>query len=79
LHVTLQFAKGSSGAPIVDATGAVVGIAQSTTTVVYDETAELVDTQMVFRTATPSSVLAALLPAKKPAAPAAPAAPVDKR
>lgn len=77
LHVTCEFAKGSSGAPIVDATGAVVGIAQSTTTVVYDETAELVDTQMVFKTATPSSVLAALLPTKKPAP--APAEPAGKR
>lgn len=68
LHVTCDFAKGSSGAPIVDATGTVVGIAQSTTTVVYDETADLVDTQMVFKTATPASVLASLLP--PPPAPA---------
>ncbi len=66
LHVTCDFAKGSSGAPIVDATGTVVGIAQSTTTVVYDETAELMDTQMVFKTATPASVLQALLPAPPP-------------
>lgn len=63
LHVTCDFAKGSSGAPIVDATGTVVGIAQSTTTVVYDETAELADTQMVFKTATPAAVLQTLLPA----------------
>lgn len=70
LHVTCDFAKGSSGAPIVDALGAVVGIAQSTTTVVYDEDAELVDTQMVFKTATPAGMLRALLPIV-PAAPAA--------
>jgi len=68
LHVTCDFAKGSSGAPIVDTTGTVIGIAQSTTTVVYDEDAALVDTQMVFKTATPAAALAALLPAKNGAA-----------
>jgi len=71
LHVTCDFAKGSSGAPIVDPTGTVIGIAQSTTTVVYDEDAALVDTQMVFKTATPAAALAALLPAKDGAAAAA--------
>ncbi|MEO6597375.1 MAG: serine protease [Planctomycetota bacterium] len=63
LHVTCEFAKGSSGAPIVDTTGTVVGIAQSTTTVVYDEDAEVVDTQMVFKTAVPARALMDLLPA----------------
>ncbi len=65
LHVTCDFAKGSSGAPIVDCRGNVVGIAQATTTVVYDEEADVVDTQMVFKTATPAKALAALLPAPK--------------
>lgn len=68
LHVTCDFAKGSSGAPIVDVRGALVGIAQSTTTVVYDEEADLVDTQMTFKTAVPASVLARLLPPPKAAA-----------
>src|SRR5436190_23339811 len=49
LHVTCDFGKGSSGAPIVDTRGNVVGFAQSTTTLVYDEEADLVDTQMVFK------------------------------
>ena len=73
LHVTCEFAKGSSGGPIVDVMGNVVGIAQSTSTVVYDEAAEPIDTQMVFRIASPASALLALFltppgapPAKAP-------------
>lgn len=60
LHVTCDFAKGSSGAPIVDAAGNVVGVAQSTTTVVYDESTVPVDTQMVFKNAAPAAALLAL-------------------
>src|SRR5262245_57400813 len=62
LHVTCEFAKGSSGAPIVDSKGNVVGIAQSTSTVVYDEDATVAETQMVFKIATPAMALMALLP-----------------
>jgi S1-C subfamily serine protease len=65
LHVTCDFAKGSSGAPIVDSKGNVVGIAQSTSTVVYDENAAVAETQMVFKTATPAMALMALLPEPK--------------
>ena len=65
LHVTCDFARGSSGAPIVDSKGNVVGIAQSTSTVVYDEDADVVETQMVFKTATPAMALMALLPEPK--------------
>ncbi|MBL8752797.1 MAG: trypsin-like peptidase domain-containing protein [Planctomycetes bacterium] len=61
LHVTCDFCKGSSGAPIVDTAGNLVGIAQSTTTVVYDPEATPVDTQMVFKSATPAAALQALL------------------
>jgi hypothetical protein len=68
LHVTCDFCKGSSGAPIVDAMGNVVGIAQSTTTVVYDEAATPVDTQMVFKSATPAAALLELVRASGPAA-----------
>jgi serine protease Do len=63
LHVTCDFAKGSSGAPIVDVRGSLVGIAQSTTTVIYDEEAKVIDTQMTFKTAVPASTLVGLLPA----------------
>ncbi len=61
LHVTCDFCKGSSGAPILDAMGNVVGVAQSTTTVLYDEAAVPVDTQMVFKTATPAAALLAMV------------------
>lgn len=61
LHVTCDFAKGSSGAPIVDCTGTVVGIAQSTTTVLFDEDAAVLDTQMVFKTAVPAQGLMDLM------------------
>jgi serine protease Do len=63
LHVTCDFCRGSSGAPIVDARGNVVGIAQATTTVVHDEDAKLVDTQMVFKAAAPAAALASLIQA----------------
>jgi hypothetical protein len=61
LHVTCDFCKGSSGAPILDTMGNVVGLAQSTTTVIYDEDATPIDTQMVFKTASPAVALAVLL------------------
>ena len=61
IDVSCDFAKGSSGAPIVDATGAVVGVAQATVTVVYDEDAGTVDTQMVMRSAAPCESLRKLL------------------
>ena len=62
LHVTCEFAKGSSGAPIVDGKGNVVGIAQSTSTVVYDEEAAVAETQLVFKIATPAMALMSLVP-----------------
>ncbi|MBL8729177.1 MAG: trypsin-like peptidase domain-containing protein [Planctomycetes bacterium] len=61
LHVTCDFARGSSGAPVVDACGNVIGIADATTTVVYDEDADVADTQMVFKTAASARALQALL------------------
>jgi hypothetical protein len=71
LQVTCDFARGSSGGPIVDARGNVVAVAQSTTTVVHDEDAEPPDTQMVFRTAAPAAALLALerAPREAPAEP----------
>ena len=76
LHVTCEFAKGSSGGPIVDAMGNVVGVAQSTSTVIYDEDAQPIDTQMVFRIAAPADALLALLqppPRSSPAVQVVPA------
>lgn len=58
LQVTCDFAGGSSGAPVVDAAGNVLGMAQSTSTL---STAvpgtEFVDVQMVARTAVPAEAL----------------------
>ena len=61
LQVTCEFAVGSSGGPVVDACGNLVGIAQSTTTVFADPETEPVETQMVVRSAVPSAALRALL------------------
>jgi len=61
LQVTCDFGAGSSGAPVVDQCGNVVGIAQSTATVVADPDAAVAETQMVARTAVPAAALAALL------------------
>lgn len=60
LQVTCDFAVGSSGAPITDDRGNVIGIAQSTATVLVDPDAEPAETQMVARSAVPAQVLRAL-------------------
>ena len=60
LQVTCDFAMGSSGAPVTDDCGNVVGIAQSTSTVVVDPDADPVETQMISRSAVPAQVLRAL-------------------
>ena len=60
LQVTCEFAVGSSGAPVTDACGNVVGIAQSTSTVFVDPDAKPPETQMVMRTAVPAAALRAL-------------------
>lgn len=62
LHVTCEIAQGSSGGMVVDARGNLVGIAQSTTTVVDGEEDGVEDTQMVFRSAVPAAALRRLLP-----------------
>ncbi len=61
LHVTCAFGAGSSGAPIVDACGNVVGIAQSTTAIVNDGEDGGEETPLVLRTAAPAAALAALM------------------
>lgn len=60
LAVTCEFATGSSGAPIVDACGNVIGIAQSTSSIAVDPSAEVLEVQMVVRTAVPSEAFAEL-------------------
>jgi serine protease Do len=61
LQVTCAFAGGSSGAPILDARGFVVGIAQSTATIQAPGEDGVEDPQMVVRTAIPAAALLALL------------------
>lgn len=66
LHVTAAFGKGSSGGAVVDACGNVLGLAQSTVTMVYDDSVDKPDVQMVLNTASPASALQSLMraPAK---------------
>jgi S1-C subfamily serine protease len=61
LQVACEFAGGSSGAPIVDGSGNLVGIAQSTTTVTAAADAAGAEVQMVARTAVPAAALLELL------------------
>jgi len=62
MAITADFAKGASGAPVLDATGAVVGVVQKTTPVYYERT-DGVDSkiQMVWKYCVPSSALLKLV------------------
>lgn len=62
LEITADFARGSSGAPIVDRWGRVVGVVVATHSVYYDEDPDE-NLQMVFKYAAPSSALLRLLDA----------------
>lgn len=61
LEVTLDFAKGSSGAPVLDFRGNVVGLAQATQTVLYDDEKDPTGIQMVFKIASPARALDSLI------------------
>jgi S1-C subfamily serine protease len=72
MTITADFAKGSSGSPVLDRTGAVVGIVRSTTPIYYEKK-DGVDTkiQMVMKYCIPSTALLELLgPAKDECEPA---------
>jgi hypothetical protein len=60
LQVTCEFAVGSSGAPVADDRGNVIGMAQSTATVFVDPDQQPAEPQMVSRAAVPAAALRAL-------------------
>jgi serine protease Do len=63
--ITADFAKGSSGAPVCDPTGAVVGIVNNTQSIYYSvESGQPQNFQMAVKNCTPVSALRAILPAR---------------
>ena len=70
MTITADFAKGSSGCPVLDERGAVVGIVNNTESIYYDDDGEKkqLDLQMVVKNATPSwAVLPLIDSAARPA------------
>ena len=62
LYITAEFAKGSSGSPIFNSRGEVVGIVSSTQSIYYTQTPEeQKNLQMVFRNCVPASSMHLLL------------------
>jgi S1-C subfamily serine protease len=71
MSITADFAKGSSGCPVLDEHGNVIGIVNNTESIYYDDDGEKkqVDLQMVVKNATPSwAVLPLIDGAGKPPA-----------
>jgi hypothetical protein len=56
MSITADFAKGSSGCPVLDEHGAVIGIVNNTESIYYDDDGhrKQLDLQMVVKNATPS-------------------------
>lgn len=62
MAVTADFARGSSGGPICNASGAVVGMVNNTQSIYYNvENGQQKNLQMVFKNSTPSAALMALI------------------
>ena len=59
MAITADFAKGSSGCPVLDERGAVVGIVNNTESIYFDDDGKKkqLDLQMVVKNATPSWVV----------------------
>jgi S1-C subfamily serine protease len=63
MAITADFAKGSSGCPVLDERGAVVGIVNNTESIYYDDDGKRkqLDLQMVVKNATPSESVRKLI------------------
>jgi S1-C subfamily serine protease len=63
MTVTADFAKGSSGCPVLDERGAVVGIVNNTESIYFDDDGrkKQTDLQMVVKNATPSWAVQSML------------------
>jgi serine protease Do len=68
MTITADFAKGSSGCPVMDENGAVIGIVNNTESIYYDDDGKKkqTDLQMVVKNATPSWAVRAMLSAAAP-------------
>lgn len=66
MSITADFAKGSSGCPVLDERGAVVGVVNNTESIYYDDDGKKrqTDLQMVVKNATPSWVVRAMASAR---------------
>ena len=66
MSITADFAKGSSGCPVLDERGAVVGVVNNTESIYYDDDGKKrqTDLQMVVKNATPSWVVRAMAVAR---------------
>ena len=75
MTITAGFAKGSSGAPVLDAEGNVVGLVDNTESIYYDDTRRnrQQDLQMVINNCAPSSALLGLVKTPKAARETGPA------
>jgi serine protease Do len=70
MSITADFAKGSSGCPVLDEYGAVIGIVNNTESIYYDDDGKKkqTDLQMVVKNATPSWTVRSMLESEpKPA------------